>query len=79
MPLFDQPDAASTLARGTVRTVVRGDVAWQVWQGHLGLLHPGAGPHLFFESPSVVRRVRTFPTDWLALDDDALMAVAEGW
>jgi hypothetical protein len=71
------PDT-SAVDRGAVRTVCREDATWLVWEARLGPYDRRMGPHLFFESASVVRRVRTFPADWRTLSDDALMAVAEG-
>lgn len=33
-------------------------------------------PDLIFESDLVIRRVREYPEDWLALDDEALWALS---
>jgi hypothetical protein len=35
------------------------------------------GPVLVFESDSIVRTVRIFPSDWRALSDEELLAVSE--
>ena len=34
------------------------------------------GPALLFLGPGVMRRVRSYPTDWLELSDDALYALS---
>jgi hypothetical protein len=34
------------------------------------------GTHLIFEGAEVMRRVRTFPADWLTLADDDLYALS---
>jgi hypothetical protein len=36
------------------------------------------GPALLFLGPGVMRRVRQFPANWLALTDDALYALSWG-
>ena len=35
------------------------------------------GPVLVFESDSIVRTVRTFPSEWRALSDQELLALSE--
>ena len=74
----DHPEVASPADRGTIRTVVHEGESWTVWEGRLGQFDRRSGPHLFFESASVVRRVRTYPPNWRALPDAELMALAEG-
>lgn len=35
------------------------------------------GTHLMFDGELVMRRIRTFPTDWYTLSDDELYALTE--
>ena len=53
--------------------------------GHRWLVREAASPsfdrrgglHLIFDAETVVRRVRAFPDDWLALSDEALYALTD--
>ena len=45
---------------------------WIVYERPQGIGHYPVRSYLFFESVRVVRRVRTYPHDWRALDVPAL-------
>jgi hypothetical protein len=65
---------------GARRIVCASDgTAWSVSE-RSGLVIPGArGPScLVFDSPACVRRVWSFPADWRALSDEALLALSLG-
>lgn len=62
-------------ARAHARRMFDDDgVEWRVFELTLG--YDRRGPSLVFESDSIMRRVRAFPTDWRSLSDEALLALS---
>ena len=59
----------------TRRIVAEGDV-WIVREVPAPAFDRRGGTHLIFEGIDVMRRVRNFPADWLALTDDDLYALS---
>ncbi|HEY4132303.1 MAG TPA: hypothetical protein VGM50_16960 [Gemmatimonadaceae bacterium] len=52
--------------------------AWKVREERNRFGDHDAGKSLIFESSSLIRRVRTYPTDWFDLADDALFRLSLG-
>lgn len=59
-----------------IRRVSDGRQLWTVYE-HTPDYDRRSGPTLVFDSPEVVRRVRTFPPDWHRLPDHELLALSE--
>ncbi len=58
-----------------MRTVFDGTHVWTVYE-HTPRYDRRGSPTLVFDSPEVVRRVRSFPVDGYALPDEELAALA---
>jgi hypothetical protein len=75
--MFGSPDDSADVAdatageRGRRRLWVDGQ-PWIVREVPAPVFDRRGGTHLLFESLEVIRRVRTFPRDWMELDDGAL-------
>jgi len=69
---------ARDLARLNGRTVVSAGVEWRVYELPPGVYDRRGSASLVFESSDAFRRVRDFPHDWRALDDERLFAVSLG-
>lgn len=63
-------------ARANGRLVVADGVEWSVYELPPTAYDRRGTGSLVFESADAFRRVRTFPSDWHSLDDDALYAVS---
>jgi hypothetical protein len=68
---------ARDLARLNGRTVISAGVEWRVYELPPGVYDRRGSPSLVFESSDAFRRVRDFPTNWRALDDERLYAVSQ--
>lgn len=60
------------------RAVFIDGVLWTIYELPPQNFDRKAGPSLIFESDSVVRRVKHFPTDWRELSGTALAALSKG-
>ncbi len=60
-----------------IRVINAGDVEWRVYE-QVPSYDRRRGPDLVFESDDVIRRVRSYPANWLDLSDAALLAVSWG-
>ena len=69
---------ARDLARMNGRTVVSGGVEWRVYELPPGVYDRRGSASLVFESSDAFRRVRAYPRDWRALDDERLFEVSLG-
>jgi len=49
---------------------------WRVYEQAFGDYDRRSGMSLIFASESAVRRVRDFPSDWMLLTDDELLALS---
>jgi len=58
-----------------VRVIHTLDEEWRVYE-QPSVYDRRTRPDLVFESESVIRRVRDYPTDWLELSDAELLAVS---
>lgn len=63
-------------ARANGRLVVGDGIEWSVYELPAPSYDRRGTSSLVFESADAFRRVRTFPSDWQSLDDDALYAVS---
>jgi len=73
----DRP-SSSPRARGlaSARTVYTDDAQWRVYEMESGPYDRRSGRSLIFESDGVLRRVRSYPTEWRELSDSDLMEVS---
>ena len=71
----DPPDAEVARPSTLTRALFIDGVLWTIYELPPQNFDPGAGPSLIFESDSVVRRVKHFPTDWRELSGTALAAL----
>lgn len=69
---------ARDLARLNGRTVVSAGVEWRVYELPPGVYDRRGSATLVFESSDAFRRVRAYPRDWRALDDERLFEVSLG-
>jgi len=69
---------ARDLARLNGRTVVSAGVEWRVYELPPGVYDRRGSASLVFESSDAFRRVRDYPRDWRALDDEHLFEVSLG-
>ena len=74
----EQCRIARDLARMNGRTVVSAGVEWRVYELPPGVYDRRGSASLVFESSDAFRRVRDYPRDWRALDDERLFAVSLG-
>ena len=57
------------------REIAAEGVVWLVYELSPTPSDRRSGPSLVFESDDAIRRVRTFPSDWRTLSDEALYAL----
>ena len=60
------------------RAIVIERVRWLVYELSPPVLDRRSAASLVFESEGTVRRVRNYPADWRALDDESLFALSWG-
>lgn len=79
MPSNDRKADPETQAAPSarIRVLVADDMRWTVREVAAPSLDRRGGPHLLFESESVMRRLRFFPTDWFRLSDAQLYALTD--
>jgi hypothetical protein len=68
------PDGFELTSRPNERRLVTGKEVWCVYELMNG---DAARACLVFESVNIVRRVRTYPSNWRELPDSALMLLKE--
>ena len=73
----DEPPSMSEARAGSppVRVIHTLGVEWRVYE-QPSVYDRRTRPDLVFESESVIRRVRDYPTNWTELSDDELLAVS---
>ncbi len=69
---------ASASENAYVRVLHFDSKAWTVREERNRFGDRDPGRSLIFESPSLIRRVRTYPADWFELTDDALFRLSLG-
>jgi hypothetical protein len=74
----ETPKLASLLreAQRTARRLIVDGTTWLVYELEPTAFDRRSAPSLVFENESTVRRVRTYPTDWRSLSDEALFALS---
>ncbi|HTI63569.1 MAG TPA: hypothetical protein VL524_08655 [Gemmatimonadaceae bacterium] len=70
------PSSARARALASARTVHCDDGQWRVYEIESGPYDRRSGRSLIFESDGVLRRVRSYPTEWRELSDTELMEVS---
>jgi hypothetical protein len=72
------PRANTPVSNTCVRVLHVEGRDWKVREEHDRFTDHGAESSLIFESPSLIRSVRTYPPEWFDLTDDALYQLSRG-
>lgn len=67
-------DGFELVPRSGERRILAGNEAWSVYESRAP--NTDNGPSLIFESMKIVRRIRDYPADWRALNDQDLYALS---
>ena len=62
---------------GKIRRISADGVRWVIREVPAPAFDRRGGTHLVFDGESVMRRVRSFPSDWYALSDEALYELSK--